>query len=190
MPVNKLHTKGFTLIELIVGIVALSGALLILTGVLIPQAEKSTNPWFQVRSAELAQSIMNEINARRFDENSPTSGELARCDESGGDPCIANLPVCPALGSTPAAYTWVEETSRDLYDDIDDFHCLNVTGDKITNIENGSLQDIYRDFSVEVFVTYAGTDLGLDNKRAKKILVSVTPPKGSTISYSSYRTNY
>ena len=186
MPVSKLHDKGFTLIELIVGIVALSGALLILTGVLIPQAEKSTNPWFQVRSAELAQSIMNEINARRFDENSPASGELARCDESGGNACIADLPACSGTGP----YPWVEEISRDLYDDIDDFHCLNVTGDQITNIENGSLQDIYRDFSVEVFVTYAGADLGLANKRAKKILVSVTPPKGSTISYSSYRTNY
>ncbi len=181
------NNKGFTLIELIVGIVALSAALLLLTGVLVPQAEKSTNPWFQVRSAELAQSIMNEINARRYDENSPTGGSLIRCDEAGGTACVTALPVCPTPGQPR---DWVEENSRDVYDDIDDFHCLSLLGDQITNIENTSLLEVYRAFTVNVYVTYAGNDLGLNPRLAKRITVSVTPPKGDVISYTSYRTNY
>ncbi len=183
MPVCK-KSDGFTLIELIVGIVALSAALLMLTGVLVPQAKRSTDPWFQVRSSELAKSMMNEISARSFDENSSRAGSGLRCDEVGANTCIASLPDCTASNN------WTEEGSRDLYDDVDDFHCFSAKGDQITNIENQSLADIYKEFTVDVKVAYAGADLGIDNRLAKKITVSVLPPRGSAITYASYRTNY
>ncbi len=190
MPVLKSYApknnqQGFTLVELIVGITVLSGALLFLTGVLVPQAQRSTDPWFQVRSAELAQSMMNEINARSFDENSSRTGGGLRCDESGASACIGALPACTASN------TWSEESTRDQYDDIDDFHCFSATGDAIANSENTQLLAVYSGFSVDVTVVYAGTELGLaDNRLAKKISVEVTPPRGVPINYTHYRTNY
>lgn len=183
MPAHKLSPirhRGFTLVELIAGIVLLSFVLVYMTAALFPQAKKSTDPWFQVRSAELAQSFTNEILARRFDENSPISGDGARCDESGGSACIASLATCSGA----------EESSRLEFDDVDDFHCFNVTGDLITNIKNVALIDVYKQFSVSVIVSYAGTDLGLGLRDAKKILVTVTPPNGNPIQYASYKGNY
>ncbi|QTH63187.1 type II secretion system protein [Psychrosphaera ytuae] len=180
--------RGFTLVEMVVGITALSVALLLLTGVLVPQAERSTDPWFQVRSAELAQSLMNEINARSFDENSSRTGGQTRCNESSGPACT-NIPTtCPT--NTSASKSWVEENSRDLYDDVDDFHCFEASGDTITNIEDQALINVYKEFSVSVRVVYAGSDLGLSNQLAKRITVSVTPPRGSIVNYTTYRTNY
>jgi len=177
--------RGFTLIELVIGISVMSIALLFMTGVMFPQAERSTNPWFQVRSAELAQSFMSEILARSFDENSPRSGGQLRCDE-GGTPCEAALPT-DCAGSPD----WVEEASRDLYDDVDDFHCFSATGDEITDIEGEALTDVYKSFTVDVAVVYAGTELGLSSNRlAKRIRVTVTSPNGEALAYTSYKANY
>jgi MSHA pilin protein MshD len=182
------NNNGFTLIELVIGIVVMSIALMVMTGALFPQAERSTNPWFQVRSAELAQSMMNEILARRYDENSAQIGSL-RCGESSADSCTT-INDCGFINSGGVENPWVEENSRDLYDDIDDFHCYSVTGDGITNIENDELVDVYKGFSVDVTVQYAGGNLGLDATNAKLITVIVTPPKGNAVVYASYRTNY
>jgi len=178
------NNGGFTLIELVIGIVVLSFALMVMTGALFPQAERSTNPWFQVRSAELAQSMMNEILARRYDENSAQIGSL-RCGETGADPCSS-------IGSCSDLNSWTEEgtDNRELYDDVDDFHCYSVSGNDITNIENDELLNVYKGFSVEVNVQYAGADLGLDATNAKLITVTVTPPKSDAVVYASYRTNY
>ncbi|MDO6718118.1 type II secretion system protein [Psychrosphaera sp. 1_MG-2023] len=182
---SKLNSaKGFTLIELIIGIVLLAYALVFLTSALFPQAKKSTDPWFQVRSAELAQSFVNEILARRFDENSPLSGNDPRCDEAGGTACISDLPDCSL------ANVWTEESSRLSYDDVDDFHCFSASGDEITNIKNVKLVDVYKQFTVLVEVRYAGLDIGLAAREAKKIVVTVTPPSGGPIQYAAYKANY
>lgn len=185
MFVSRRLAHGFTLIELVIGIVLLSSILVFLTAALFPQAKNSTDPWFQVRSAELGQSFMNEILARRFDENSSNTGAVIRCDEATGPSCIAAIPDCSQPNS------WTEESSRLLYDDVDDFHCYSATGNAITNINNVALVDVYKQFTVEVAVAYAGTDLGFSNNRlAKKITVTVTAPNGQTIQYASYKGNY
>lgn len=184
MPALK-KAYGFTLIELVIGMVTLSFALMIMTGALFPQAQKSTDPWFQVRSAELAQSLMNEILARRFDENSALPDSL-RCNESTVN-CLAET----SLLSCSDPNLWTEESNRSQYDDVDDFHCYAASGTAITNIANQSLQQAYAGFSVLVTVQYAGTELGLaSNTLAKRIVVTVTPPRGDNIVYTSYKANY
>ncbi len=51
--------RGFTLIELIVGIVVLSISFSLLTTLILPLSEKSAEQLHQVRAAELGQSMMN-----------------------------------------------------------------------------------------------------------------------------------
>ena len=175
---RKSIQRGFTLLELVLGIAVMSIVLLLMTGALFPQAEKSTDPWFQVRSAELAQSLMNEILARRFDENSLVIGNL-RCDETGAGAC-ATAAELTACSSTE------EGTDRNLWDDVDDFNCLNTTGDNITNIEGVQLTDVYKQFNVLVSVSYNSDFV----TNAKLITVTVTPPRGSAVVYSSIKGNY
>ena len=173
----KFMQQGFTLLELVFGIVVMSTVLLIMTGALFPQAERSTDPWFQVRSAELAQSMMNEILARRFDENSLVIGNL-RCGEIGAGDCATETELTDCD-------TTEEGTEREFYDDVDDFNCLDLTGNDITDIEGNELTNVYKQFQVTVTVNYDATYTD-----AKLITVTVTPPHGADVIYSSLKANY
>ncbi|WP_427980905.1 type IV pilus modification PilV family protein, partial [Agarivorans sp.] len=65
---------GFTLIELIVGIVVMAIALVVISSFLVPQARRSIEPVYQFRAAELGSSLMNEILSKSFDEQSDHTG--------------------------------------------------------------------------------------------------------------------
>lgn len=181
---------GFTLVELIVGVVVLGIALLMISSILGPMYIRSSEPWQQVRAAELGHSLMNEIMARSFDENSSRGSTLLRCGETvagvSAPNCIAAIPACPATGMSSAT----EESSRDLYDDVDDFHCFRGDGAAVSNILNQSLADSYRNFQVEVFVSYAGADVGVANQSAKRVDIRVILPSGESIPFSSYKGNW
>lgn len=181
---------GFTLVELIVGVVVLGIALLMISSILGPMYIRSSEPWQQVRAAELGHSLMNEIMARSFDENSSRGSTLLRCGETvagvSAPNCIAVIPACPVTGMSSAT----EEASRDLYDDVDDFHCFRGDGAAVSNILNQSLADSYRNFQVEVFVSYAGADVGVANQSAKRVDIRVILPSGESIPFSSYKGNW
>ncbi|OBP16725.1 hypothetical protein A5320_04915 [Rheinheimera sp. SA_1] len=177
---------GFTLLELIVGVVVLGIALLMISSILGPMYIRSAEPWHQVRAAELGHSLMNEILARSFDENSSRGTTLLRCNEAGADSCITAMPACPANGMSSAT----EEANRDLYDDVDDFHCFRGDGAAVSNILNESLADSYRNYQVAVLVSYAGADVGLPNQSAKRVDISVILPSGDSIAFSSYKGNW
>ena len=109
----KAVTKGFTLIELIVGIVVLSISFSLIISLILPLSEKSAEQLHQVRASELGQSMMNEILARAFDENSDMAGGLVRCGE--------NSVVCTGTTGEGSLGADVGETERSLYNDVDDY---------------------------------------------------------------------
>jgi MSHA pilin protein MshD len=171
-------SRGVTLIELIVGIVVLAISLSIITSVLGPLFIKSADPWHQVRAAELGQSLMNEILGKSFDENSNRSGSLMRCGESG-------INCSPTLGP--------EEADRTLYDDVDDYNGMGVSGDLVlSNILNESIADNYRNYRVEVEVGYAHGDFDpeMPINTVKKITVRVFTPTGAQIDFAAYKGNW
>lgn len=171
--------RGVTLIELVVGMLVLGIAVTLITASLLPLALRSTDPWHQVRAAELGQSLMNEILAKAFDEQSDRAGGRQRCGESGAPPCTPAANLGPDGGE-----------SRTGYDDVDDYQGLDVRGDAITNILDQALLDQYRQYRVQVQVSYDGAALGLANGEAKRIDVTVTPPDGSAIRFAAYRGNW
>jgi MSHA pilin protein MshD len=177
---------GFTLIELIVGMVVLAIAILMVSQIMGPMLVRSTEPWHQVRAAELGHSLMNEIMALSFDENSSRGSNLLRCNEAGAATCIASLPACPATGMTSAT----EEASRNLYDDVDDFHCLRADGATLRNILNQSQAATYRNYQVAIFVSYDGSRLGLQNNTAKRVEIQVTTPGGEPIVFTGFKGNW
>jgi MSHA pilin protein MshD len=167
-------SSGFTLIELIVGIVVLAISLVVITSFLVPQARQSIDPIYQVRSAELGSSLMNEILGKSFDENSDhTGGGLWRCGETGQPSCTAASDYGP------------EGEDRGQYNDVDDYH-TNGNFIAIDDSLGADLSDVYRNFSYRVNVD--SSEHGIN--AAKRIDVIIRAPNGIDYAFSAYRWNY
>lgn len=176
----KMHFKkykGFTLIELIIGILVLTISLSIVSTLIAPAEEKSADLVLQLKASELGQSLLNDITSRAFDENSDMSGGFFRC----GEPSILLNPCSTVLGPETG------EDNRNLFDDVDDFNGF----EELVNSTNESLDSGYNQFLIEVEVIYAGDDLGLaNNSLAKRITVTVTTPLETNIEFTTHKTNF
>jgi MSHA pilin protein MshD len=170
---NK-QEQGFTLIELIAGIVVIAIVTLVVTTGLGQLFRQSVDPWQQVRATEVGQSLMNEIMARRFDENSNVGSQYERCSEGSGS-CTTPAP-CPNDGSTPNA----EEAQRSQFDDVDDYNGLRLTGAELS----GPSPNRYNGFEALVCVTEKTTN------ELKRITVIVTTPQDENIEFSAIKGNW
>jgi len=174
--------KGFTLIEVIVGMVVLAISFSVLTTLIFPVSQQSADQLHQVRAAELAQSVLNEIQNKAFDDNSDMAGGRVRCGENG---------ITCTGGTGPEG-----AETRAVYNDVDDYHGLEY-GDLYGkgNIENSQGQPIslYLGYSMSISVRndadYNGSFSG-DTKTAKLITVTVTTPTDFSMSFSTYRANF
>lgn len=192
MPASKCSfQRGFTLIELVIGIMVFAVALGLFSSMLVPLASRSVDPVFQVRASELAQSLINEIVSKPFDEQSSRVGGFNRCNELGKR-CTA----AAALGPDGSEM-------RDNYNDVDDYDGLEQQGDEIQNVFAEQItyagQALYAGFSVRVQVYYDDNMDGIDDAlrrgtnyigNNKLVSVAVTTPNGETLLFSSYRSNY
>ena len=177
--VNNALQQGFTLIETIIGIVVLSISFSIFTTLIYPLSTQSAEQVHQIRAAELGQSMINEIIAKAFDENSDMSGGLVRCGEAG-----TTCTESSNLGYEPGE-------SRATFDDVDDYHNLTVIESSLAE----GLEDIYVGFELNVNVindsNYDGVNDGTDNNfTAKLITVTVTTPQQFNFDFAVYRVNF
>lgn len=171
-------TKGFTLIELVVGMVITAISLAMLSALIYPQLQRSVNPILAVRAAELGQALMEEILAKRFDETTASGG----------------VPACtPACSSTLGADG--SETRLD-FDDVDDFN-VYCSGQFAIETALGTTPAEFSRYRMQICVNYDGNfDGSTDtNTNAKLITVSVFPPlagggQDAPISFSAYRGNF
>jgi len=181
---NTTKQAGFTLIEIIVGIVVLSITYAVLSNFIYPLASQSAAQVHQIRAAELGQSMVNEILGKAFDENSDMSGGEDRCGEISADLCTTSV----NLGADGS-----EE--RDDYNDVDDYDSIDFE-DEMLNSQGGSLSDIYTGFTMNVTVIYdsdysGAYDAGVDDeKTAKLITITVRSPQDDDYIFSVYRVNF
>jgi MSHA pilin protein MshD len=192
MLANK--TSGFTLIELVIGIVVFSIALTLFTSLIVPQAVRSVDPIFQVRAAELGQSLINEIIGRSFDETSGRTGGTNICGQDTNPACTSSAGLGPEEGTN----------NRANFDDVDDYHGFSMPydsdGDGDSEFTNALGNEItldgvnfYAGFSLSVSVFYdAAMDGTADTVvgNTKLITVTVTTPNDEDIIFSSFRSNY
>ena len=82
---------GFTLIEVMVFIVVVAIAMGALLAVFNESVVKSVDPAVRIKALEKAQATLDDILARKFDENTPTGGVPA-CDSLKGLPCSGVSP--------------------------------------------------------------------------------------------------
>jgi len=185
----RVSESGFTLIEIIVGIVMLSISLSIITSLILPSEEHSADQIHQVKAAELAQSLMNDIMGKAFDQNSDMAGGRVRCNENLPSPplCTNEANFGPDGGESDGSGVLY----RSLANDVDDFHGYT----ELVNSTDGGLEDGYNNFILSVAVQYACGELGYPScgsnpQLAKKIYITVTTPLGSEFEFTSYRTNF
>ena len=181
-PRPLLTNKGFTLIETIIGIVVLGISFAILTSLIHPLSQQSAEQLHQVKAAALANSVLNEIQNKAFDNNSDMSGGIVRCGEATAPACTLSNALGPDDG----------ETSRALFDDVDDYNGLDYGAGQIENSQ-GAVLSTYLGYQMSISVcndaNYDGSCSG-DNSSAKLITVTITIPTNFPMNFSTYRTNF
>ena len=176
----KKRNQGFTLIEIVVGIVISAVSLTMLYSLIYPQIVRSVEPMLQVRAAELGQAIVEEILAKPYDERSPT----------GGSPPCNPCTISTDFGSDSG------EGTRAEFDDVDDFDTYCGSPQAIDQIL-GVAPSGFDNFRMESCVIYDGNYDGAadSDQSAKRITVSVyAPTQGGgfapPIRFSAYRGNF
>ena len=174
---SQASDSGFTLVEMVVFIVVLavglSGVVLVINRTLLDAPEALVN----TRAMEISQLYLDEILAKKYDENTPQGGSPP-CDSSGN-------PACTATGSFGPDGP---SESRSRYDDVDDYH--DPAFQPVTDA-NGNALPNYSDYEVRIDIHYDGTDLGLaDDRRAKRISLTIRTPRNQQIPVTVYRTNF
>lgn len=172
-----MKVKGFTLIELVVGMLVIGIAIVMLTSMLFPQADRAAYTLHKVRSAELAHAVLNEIWGKRFDENTDANGGAPACGSglAGSSACSATLG--PDSGE-----------SRHDFDDIDDYagaSGLTINSNMLDSTQTYLSQ--YPGYQLSVSASYPN---GLADRNTKLIQVDVTTPSGEVITYHALRSNY
>lgn len=163
--------RGFTLIELVVGMLVIAIAIVMLSSMLFPQADRAAKTLHRVQSAELAHSVMNEIWGKRYDENTNANGGVPACDSPLGMGCST------VLGSEPGE-------NRNDYDDVDDYHGLNETAAMLNSSQ--TYGQAYPNYRLSVTVAYGAAP----NTNTKLVTINVTTPDGEVITYNMVRSNY
>lgn len=171
-----LRSHGATLVELVIAISILAIAIVPLSMTLSYTASHSADSMIEVKVVELGEAYVEEILSKRYDENTAQGGSPA---------CSSTTTACGALGPETGE-------TRAFFDDVDDY---DGTADQPPLDSLGAPRIGYDRFLVEVEVSYAtATEIasyGLDSASdAKRILVRVSPPSGTSIEFDVYRANF
>ncbi|MBW7473001.1 prepilin-type N-terminal cleavage/methylation domain-containing protein [Marinobacter sp. F4218] len=158
--------RGATLVELVITIVIISIAIAGVVGAFALISGRSADPLNETRAIALAQLYVDEILAKKYDEQTP----------QGGVPRYAGVCNVGADGTE----------TRASFDDVDDYDGVSDTppASALGGITG------YSGFSVEVSITCAGGEVGLPASQAKRIDVLVSAPDNRRFVFSAYRANF
>jgi MSHA pilin protein MshD len=159
---------GFTLMELVVGMLVMGIAITMMTSMLFPQADRAAQTLHRVRSAELAHGILNEIWGKRFDQNTNANGGVPACGSPLGLACSTTMGR--------------EGENRNDFNDVDDYNGLTHTDLMLNSAQTYAA--FYPNYQLNVTVTL-GTVVN-----TKLITIDVTMPAGEVITYQAVRSNY
>lgn len=185
------QTTGVTLIEMVITIVILAIAIVAISSIISSGIGRSADTTLELRSAALAQSYLDEILGKRFDEQSAPRGI---------PPCRSNCTLAGSFGPDSGE-------TRAQFDDVDDYDGLDEGQGQVTPLQDadGNTRTGYDNFRVRVSVRYmntgvSGEEEGLavaandldDDQDAKLITVTVNFVSSGDdgVSYSAYKANF
>jgi MSHA pilin protein MshD len=188
--------NGLTLVEMIVAIIILAIALVGITQSISSGLSRSGNTVVETRAIALAQSYLDEIFGKRFDDATNPRG-IPPCRDTACTDEVDFGPEAP-------------EDERVEFDDVDDYHGLDEGWEQLTPLEDseGNERLGYENLRVRVSVRYLDTgplgveeELGFDfdttetdlndDEDAKLITVTVSHPTNEEgWKFSVYKTNF
>lgn len=211
---SSLYQKkgGFTLIELIITIIIMSFAALIITPYLTAITHHP-DPVLREQAIALGQAMMDEILAKKWDENSPNGGGPICTFESPNSGMRTSFTVTctfsPASGTVASTIGTIDAgealgaDQRAQWDDVDDYDGVNEPGgpgntfyDQTGNALVGPFANFTRSVRVDYINSDAnpitatdptGTATPTDSKR---IVVTVTSPLGETFELVAIACNF
>ncbi len=196
--IKGFKAKGFTLIELVVGIVVMAIALTFMINIFFTNPGRSVEPLLQIRAAEFGQALMEEILSKKFDDTTPLGG-IPACTV-----CTPSNQLGPEDGGGSPARTDNDEDSRAIFNDVDDYniYCGDETANTGWPVSDafGNAPTDFDRFRMRVCVGYDGDLNGTVNEggagdiNAKLITVDVFAPQvgglGDAIQFNAYKGNY
>jgi MSHA pilin protein MshD len=208
-PFHRKNT-GFTLIELIITIIIMSFAAIIIIPYL-SAVTHSPDPVLREKAIALGQAMMDEILAKKWDENSPNGGGPICTSESTDSTARPSISVtCDFALTTGTLASAIGREAGELpganqraqWDDIDDYFDLSEAGTGNIFDQNGdTVPGTWTGFTRTVSVSYvtinnptiidattpAGSASTTDTKR---IIVTVTSPLGETFQFVGVSCNF
>lgn len=194
--INK-KEDGYSLLELLVGVVIFGFSLLTISMTLFPMISSSASPHFEARAAALGQSVMSQVLAKQFDKNSDPNGSRWRCDESASAVSAMGI-VAPNVIATCSSPL----IAQNKFAAIEDFiGCWGEAKQACTQKYRGTLDTFlggqaadYQGFSLNINVYYDKSfPLGTVNKNNqlfKRVDLYVDVEKHGRYQFSSYRGNF
>jgi MSHA pilin protein MshD len=196
------NQSGITLVELIVTIVVLGIALISVSGILQGGASRSSDITLQIRATALAQSYLDEILGKRYDEKTRNRG-IPPCRASAAFPrqCTAEA----SFGFNYGAPVESGENSRFRLDDVDDYHGMDEGDGQTLPLQDaqGNTRTGYDNFRVRVAVRYINIGVGeeeetlgvnneLDDEFDAKLVTVTVSFRGDATGwdFSAYKSNF
>lgn len=124
---HKSKVRGFTLIEVVLGLTIISVAIAGVVSILFSFRQSTVDPIFEAKASMLADHVISRLYAVSYDENSDHNGSECRCGEisiTGGNNSlkICHDKACTASGSFgPDVTAELNATSPDSFNDVDDY---------------------------------------------------------------------
>lgn len=180
---------GFTLVELVLTIVILGAVSLILIP-FVNSIIHSPDPMIRQRAVALGQALMDEIVAKRWDENTPIGAGPICSGESpskGARPSLVDNCIAPGARAASAIGADTGETGRTLYDDVDDYNAMAEEVDTFHD-QQGTAFSLpgYRRHATVRYIASAlptidqNTTAAAATTDTKLIIVEVTSPADET----------
>lgn len=179
------QNAGFTLIEIVITIVILGAV----AGILVPffnAIVHSPDPVIRERAISLGQAMMDEIMAKRWDENTPMGGGPLNTAESARGTVVP----APALGVDAGE-------DRTTYDDVDDYNSMPPEIDNFTDQNNNAfnLPGYRRQVTVRYIASTANpidenTPAAAGTTDTKLVVVRITSPLGEIFNFVAVACNF
>ncbi|MHB1228568.1 MAG: type IV pilus modification PilV family protein [Desulfurivibrionaceae bacterium] len=195
------QNDGFTLVEIVITIVILGAV----AGILVPffnAITHSPDPVIRERAISLGQAMMDEIMAKRWDENTPIGGGPICTGESPNQATRPTLIDACVTAATPVANLGLDavpalETRID-FDDVDDYNGMVEDG-TFTDPTDSAKTFTMTGYKRQIKVGYiASTTDPIDQNTSfttgattdtKMVVVTITSPLGETFNFVAVACN-
>ncbi|MFH1021724.1 MAG: prepilin-type N-terminal cleavage/methylation domain-containing protein [Pseudomonadota bacterium] len=188
-------SRGFTLVEIVITILLLGAV----AGILAPflnAITHSPDPVIRERAISLGQAMMDEIMAKRWDENTPVGGGPICNGESPNQTVRPTLIDACVTVATPIATLGLDGAEARIdFDDVDDYNGVNEAGN-FTD-QNGAPFTL-TNYQRQVTVTYIAsnatpidqtTTAAAVTTDTKLVVVTITSPLGEIFNFVAVACN-